>query len=82
MIILCVTSFAVIKVCNYRTVTYVYRTVYNFKEHGSYGWNISEDGCSEIYTIHEPINSYLRKPKKFVTIFGLNLGLNGGGTNQ
>ncbi|XP_070152179.1 heparan-alpha-glucosaminide N-acetyltransferase isoform X2 [Polyergus mexicanus] len=35
-------------------------TTYNFKEHGSYGWNISkEQPCSEIYTIHEPINSYL-----------------------
>ncbi|XP_032664631.1 heparan-alpha-glucosaminide N-acetyltransferase-like isoform X2 [Odontomachus brunneus] len=35
-------------------------TTYNFKEHGSYGWNISqEDLCSHIYMIHEPINSYL-----------------------
>ncbi|XP_029665789.1 heparan-alpha-glucosaminide N-acetyltransferase-like isoform X3 [Formica exsecta] len=35
-------------------------TTYNFKEHGSYGWNISkEQPCSEIYTIHEPVNSYL-----------------------
>ena len=33
---------------------------YNFKEHGTYGWNISEEQpCSEIYTIHEPVNSYL-----------------------
>jgi len=35
---------------------------YDFKEHGSYGWNISaENLCSEIYTIHKPVNSYLRK---------------------
>lgn len=35
-------------------------TTYNFKEHGSYGWNISEkDLCSPIYMIREPINSYL-----------------------
>ncbi|XP_020278891.1 heparan-alpha-glucosaminide N-acetyltransferase-like isoform X1 [Pseudomyrmex gracilis] len=35
-------------------------TTYNFKERGSYGWNISEKQlCSEIYTIHESINSYL-----------------------
>ncbi|KAG5315800.1 HGNAT acetyltransferase, partial [Acromyrmex insinuator] len=35
-------------------------TTYNFKEHGSYGWNISaEQLCSNIYTIREPINSYL-----------------------
>ncbi|XP_050446349.1 heparan-alpha-glucosaminide N-acetyltransferase-like isoform X1 [Cataglyphis hispanica] len=35
-------------------------TTYNFKEHGSYGWNISKESlCSEIYTIHEPVNSYL-----------------------
>ncbi|CAL1675726.1 unnamed protein product [Lasius platythorax] len=33
---------------------------YNFKEHGTYGWNISEEQpCSEIYMIHEPVNSYL-----------------------
>ncbi|XP_018393662.1 PREDICTED: heparan-alpha-glucosaminide N-acetyltransferase-like isoform X2 [Cyphomyrmex costatus] len=41
------------------TVEYCH-TTYNFKEHGSYGWNISEEHlCSEIYTICEPINSYL-----------------------
>lgn len=35
-------------------------TTFDFKEHGSYGWNISEQHlCSEIYTIREPINSYL-----------------------
>ncbi|XP_011647528.1 heparan-alpha-glucosaminide N-acetyltransferase-like isoform X1 [Pogonomyrmex barbatus] len=41
--------------------TYEYcHTTYSFKEHGSYGWNISEDQlCSEIYTIQEPVNSYL-----------------------
>ncbi|XP_012225888.1 heparan-alpha-glucosaminide N-acetyltransferase isoform X2 [Linepithema humile] len=34
-------------------------TTYNFKEHGSYGWNISKESlCSDIYTIHEPVNSY------------------------
>ncbi|KAL0114469.1 hypothetical protein PUN28_011616 [Cardiocondyla obscurior] len=33
---------------------------FNFKEHGYYGWNISEENpCPEIYTIREPINSYL-----------------------
>ncbi|XP_077280266.1 heparan-alpha-glucosaminide N-acetyltransferase [Temnothorax americanus] len=37
------------------------RTMFDFKEHGSYGWNISKEQgvCSEIYTIREPINSYL-----------------------
>ncbi|XP_011862833.1 PREDICTED: heparan-alpha-glucosaminide N-acetyltransferase-like isoform X2 [Vollenhovia emeryi] len=41
--------------------TYEYcHTTYNFKEHGSYGWNISQEQlCSQIYTIREPINSYL-----------------------
>lgn len=34
-------------------------TTYNFKEHGSYGWNISKESlCSQIYTIREPTNSY------------------------
>lgn len=41
------------------TYEYCHET-YNFKEHGSYGWNISEEHlCSPIYTIREPINSYL-----------------------
>lgn len=35
-------------------------TTYTFKEHGRYGWNLSQaEICSYIYTIHEPINSYL-----------------------
>lgn len=46
------------------SVIFVYSETYNFKEHGSYGWNISEEHlCSPIYTIREPINSYLRKSK-------------------
>ncbi|XP_012538131.1 heparan-alpha-glucosaminide N-acetyltransferase isoform X2 [Monomorium pharaonis] len=41
------------------TYRYCHQT-YNFKEHGSYGWNISEkERCSDIYTIREPINGYL-----------------------
>ncbi|XP_014470980.1 PREDICTED: heparan-alpha-glucosaminide N-acetyltransferase-like isoform X2 [Dinoponera quadriceps] len=45
----------------YQANDYLYcQTTYIFKEHGSYGWNISqEDLCSDIYTIREPINSYL-----------------------
>ncbi|EFN86390.1 Heparan-alpha-glucosaminide N-acetyltransferase [Harpegnathos saltator] len=44
----------------YKTNYEFCHTTYNFKEHGSYGWNISqEDLCSDIYTIREPINSYL-----------------------
>ncbi|KAK2586715.1 hypothetical protein KPH14_011750 [Odynerus spinipes] len=35
-------------------------TTYTFKEHGSYGWNLSaEEICSEIYVINEPSNPYL-----------------------
>ncbi|EZA60115.1 Heparan-alpha-glucosaminide N-acetyltransferase [Ooceraea biroi] len=43
------------------TLSYDYcHTTYNFKEHGSYGWNISEEHvCSKIYTLREPVNSYL-----------------------
>jgi len=53
---------------SYCNSNHIYSTTYNFKEHGSYGWNISEERlCSEIYTIREPINSYLRKSKKFTT---------------
>lgn len=44
----------------YKDTYEVCHTTFNFKEHGSYGWNISEGKlCSEIYTIHEPVNSYL-----------------------
>lgn len=61
--------------CATISVTHVCSTTYDFKEHGSYGWNISEEGiCSHIYTIREPINSYLRKSKVFTTAsFGFNL---------
>ncbi|XP_006622066.1 heparan-alpha-glucosaminide N-acetyltransferase-like isoform X1 [Apis dorsata] len=35
-------------------------TTYTFKEHGSYGWNISSAYlCSNIYVLHEPTESYL-----------------------
>ncbi|XP_076662795.1 heparan-alpha-glucosaminide N-acetyltransferase isoform X1 [Andrena cerasifolii] len=35
-------------------------TTYNFKEHGSYGWNISsEQLCSDVYVIRQPSESYL-----------------------
>ncbi|KOX80589.1 Heparan-alpha-glucosaminide N-acetyltransferase [Melipona quadrifasciata] len=41
-----------------RTYEYCHST-YTFKEHGSYGWNISAAYlCSDIYVIHEPGNSY------------------------
>lgn len=44
----------------YRAETEACHTTYNFKEHGSYGWNISKKQlCSDIYTIREPVNSYL-----------------------
>ncbi|XP_029173603.1 heparan-alpha-glucosaminide N-acetyltransferase-like isoform X2 [Nylanderia fulva] len=44
----------------YKDTHEVCHTTYNFKEHGSYGWNISEEQlCSEIYTIRQPVNSYL-----------------------
>lgn len=33
--------------------------MFNFKEHGSYGWNISAKEDCSIYTIRESINSYL-----------------------
>lgn len=43
----------------YRNVLDICHITYNFKEHGSYGWNISEEYlCSKIYTIREPVNSY------------------------
>lgn len=45
--------------CN---VTLICSTTYNFQEHGSYGWNVSETNlCSNIYTIREPVNTYLRE---------------------
>ncbi|XP_076233943.1 heparan-alpha-glucosaminide N-acetyltransferase isoform X2 [Calliopsis andreniformis] len=35
-------------------------TTYTFKEHGSYGWNISaEHVCSDIYVLREPTETYL-----------------------
>ncbi|XP_076162812.1 heparan-alpha-glucosaminide N-acetyltransferase [Ptiloglossa arizonensis] len=35
-------------------------TTYSFKEHGSYGWNISAQHlCSDIYMLREPTESYL-----------------------
>ncbi|KAF3423594.1 hypothetical protein E2986_03944 [Frieseomelitta varia] len=41
-----------------RTYEYCHST-YTFKEHGSYGWNISAAHlCSDIYVIHEPGNPY------------------------
>ncbi|KAL2734398.1 heparan-alpha-glucosaminide N-acetyltransferase-like [Vespula squamosa] len=34
-------------------------TTYAFKEHGSYGWNLSaEELCSNVYVINEPSNAY------------------------
>ncbi|XP_076223788.1 heparan-alpha-glucosaminide N-acetyltransferase isoform X2 [Nomia melanderi] len=44
-----------------KEVEYQYcHETYNFKEHGSYGWNISEANlCSHIYVIREPSENYL-----------------------
>lgn len=43
----------------YKTQQEWCHTTYNFKEYGSYGWNISAtDICSDIYVIREPVNSY------------------------
>nr|KAF7429752.1 hypothetical protein H0235_006150 [Vespula pensylvanica] len=37
-------------------------TTYVFKEHGSYGWNLSaKELCSDIYVINEPSDAYFRK---------------------
>lgn len=48
---------------NYALICLVFSsTTYNFKEHGSYGWNISATHlCSDIYVLREPRESYLRK---------------------
>ncbi|XP_011163673.1 heparan-alpha-glucosaminide N-acetyltransferase isoform X1 [Solenopsis invicta] len=44
----------------YEAVSRYCHQTYDFKEHGSYGWNVSQkELCSNIYTIREPINSYL-----------------------
>ncbi|RZF36528.1 hypothetical protein LSTR_LSTR008863 [Laodelphax striatellus] len=32
---------------------------FSFEQHGIYGWNISNDGCSPIYTSTSPENAYL-----------------------
>lgn len=36
-------------------------TSYSFREHGRYGWNITKNGCSSLYTLFEPWSPYLRK---------------------
>lgn len=56
------------------TFTYIHiyissSTTYTFKEHGSYGWNVTGGSqCPQIYVVHEPTESYLRKLQFFYTI--------------
>ncbi|XP_033226246.1 heparan-alpha-glucosaminide N-acetyltransferase-like isoform X2 [Belonocnema kinseyi] len=34
-------------------------TTFNFRQYGRYGWNLTENGCSSIYTFYESWNPYL-----------------------
>nr|CAD7462692.1 unnamed protein product [Timema tahoe] len=55
------------------TYNHCYERNIHFQEYGRYGWNISSDGCSDIYNIERPQLPYLSLVVVFFTFFILTL---------